>query len=98
SIINGFWPDTDSFKFSDGLVYSNRGVVADPESGEWKGTFQLSTFAPAMAVDGPNKRVFFAFRNGVDVILGAYDSNTFLPIGGVTLPQIGGDPMNLVRW
>ena len=98
TVINGFWPETDFFKFSDGLVYSNRGVVADPETGEWKGTFQFPIFSRAMAVDGPNKRVFFAFRNGVDVILGAYDSEKFTPLGGVTLPFIGGDPVSLIRW
>jgi hypothetical protein len=99
-VINGFWPTTDTFEFSDGLVYSNKGVVADPETGVWKGTFGVAglPFLPAMAVDGPNKRTFFAFRNGVDVILVAFDSNTFLPIGSVTLPQLGGDPVSLLRW
>jgi hypothetical protein len=100
SVINGFWPDTDTFEFSDGLVYSNKGVVADPETGVWKGTFPVASlpFLPAMVVDGPNKRTFFAFRNGVDLILVAFDSNTFLPIGSVTLPFIGGNPVSLVRW
>ncbi|HEU4837007.1 MAG TPA: Calx-beta domain-containing protein, partial [Pyrinomonadaceae bacterium] len=98
TVTNGFWDNTSAFEFSDGLVYSNRGVVADPESGELKGTFQLSSFSPAMAVDGPNKRTFFAFRNGVDVIIATFDSNTFTFIGAVTLPWIGGDPMSLVRW
>src|SRR6185369_734733 len=46
----------------------------------------------------PNKRTFFAFRNGVDLILVAFDSNTFLPVGSVTLPFIGGNPVGLLRW
>jgi hypothetical protein len=100
TVINGFWDGGTSFEFSDGLVFSNKGVVADPESGELKGTFQVGNFGiiPAMAVDGPNKRTFFAFRNGVDVILVAFDSTTFTPVGAVTLPQLGGDPVSLLRW
>ncbi|HSE16433.1 MAG TPA: Calx-beta domain-containing protein [Pyrinomonadaceae bacterium] len=97
-VTGGFWPDANAFEFSDGLVFSSRGIVADPESGEWKGTFAGGSFFTVMAVDGPNKRTFFAFRNGVNVILGAFDSNTFTPIGGVTLPEIGGDPVSLIRW
>ena len=97
-VTGGFWPETNSFEFSEGLVFSSKGVVADPESGEWKGTFQLGGFFSVMAVDGPNHRTFFAFRNGVNVILGAFDSNTFTPLGGVTLPDIGGEPVSLIRW
>ncbi len=73
-------------------------MVADPESGEWKGTFQVSNFSAVMAVDGANQRTFFAFRNGINVLIGAYDSNTFTPIGGVILPEVGGDPVSLQRW
>jgi hypothetical protein len=96
--INGFWPGGNLFEFSNGLLYSNLGLVADPESGIWKGTFQGQSISSAMAVDGPNGRTFFAFRNGTNVILSAYDSNTFLPVGGVTLPEIGGNPVSLLRW
>jgi hypothetical protein len=100
AITSGFCCSSgSSFEFSDGLLFSNLGVVADPVSGEWKGTFQTAGFfTSAMAVDGPNKRTFFAFRNGTNVILGAFDSNTFTPLGGVTLPEIGGDPVSLIRW
>jgi sugar lactone lactonase YvrE len=98
SVISGFWDGGNEFRFSDGLLFSSRGVVADPQSGDWKGTFQGTGFFSVMAVDGPNKRTFFAFRNGTNVIIFAFDSNTFNPVGAVVLPEIGGEPVSLTRW
>src|SRR6185369_11252680 len=85
-----------TFEFSDGLLFSNSGVVADPLSGDWKGTFQV--FSSVMAVDKVNHRTFFASSNGSDVVIRAFDWNTFAPVGSVTVPGVFGDPVNLVRW
>ncbi len=51
-----------------------------------------------MVVDSANHRTFFAVQDGTNVVLSAFDSNTFLPIGSVTLPGVSGIPLNLVRW
>ncbi|HKG58451.1 MAG TPA: Calx-beta domain-containing protein, partial [Pyrinomonadaceae bacterium] len=98
TLTGGFWRGGNSFKFSNGLLFSNSGVVADPVSGEWKGTFQGLGFNAVMAVDGANNRTFFLVSSGAGVVLNAFDSNTFLPVGSVALPGVTGTPVNLVRW
>ena len=95
SLIIGF---NNGLKFSNGLLYSGSGRVADPEAKLLKGTFQGIGSPTAMAVDSANNRVFYAFTSGSDVILNAYDANTFLLVGSVTLPAVNGLPINLVRW
>ncbi|HYV14238.1 MAG TPA: Calx-beta domain-containing protein, partial [Pyrinomonadaceae bacterium] len=94
--IQGFWRGGNTFEFSDGLLFSSSGVVADPVSGDWKGTFNFP--ASAMAVDSVNHRTYFASSSGAGVSVRAFDSNTFAPIGSVTVPEVFGDPVNLVRW
>ena len=51
-----------------------------------------------MAVDAANNRAFYAFSSGSNVVLNAYDTNTFLLVGSVVLPGVNGSPVNLVRW
>ncbi len=79
-------------------MYASSGVVVDPETGFWKGTFQGTGFTSIMAIDSANNRAFFATGNGSNVVLSAFDLNTFLPVGSVTLPGISAEPTNLVRW
>jgi len=86
------------FEFSNGLLYSGSGRVADPEAATWVGTFAGTGFQNTMAVDGANHRVFYAVSNGDTVTLIGFDANTFLPIGSITLPGVSGTPVNLVRW
>ena len=87
-----------SIKFSNGLIYSTFGRVADPESGTLLGTFTGAGFAQAVAVDAASHRVFFLTGNGNTVVLSAFNSDNFLPIGSVTLPLVANSPVNLVRW
>ena len=96
--IGGFFTVGNALKFSDGLLYSGGGRVGDPENGTLVGTFQDTGFAPVMCVDSANHRVFYAFENGSNVDVRAFDANTFLHIGSVSLPGINGTPINLVRW
>jgi len=97
SAISGFWNGGNTFEFSNGLLYGSSGVVADPETGEWKGTFQVTGFTSVMAVDDANQKTFFAFQHATSVVIVAFDSNTFTPVGAVVLPGVGGDPMSLLR-
>jgi Calx-beta domain len=98
STVTGALVTGNSIKFSNSLLYSGFGRVADPESQTLVGTFQTTGFPQAMAVDAANHRVFYVFSTGGNVILQAFDSNTFLPIGSVTLPGIFNSPVNLMRW
>jgi sugar lactone lactonase YvrE len=95
NLIIGF---NNGLKFSNGLLYSGQGRVVDPEANLLKGTFQGIGTPSAMAVDAAHNRVFYAFTSGSNVVLNAYDSNTFLLIGSVTLAGVNGLPINLVRW
>jgi hypothetical protein len=88
----------NSIKFSNGLLYSSFGRVADPESQTLVGTFQNTGFSSAMAVDAANHRVFYATSDGNALVLRAFDTDTFLPTGSVTLPGIPDTPTSLVRW
>jgi hypothetical protein len=98
STVTGALVTGTSIKFSNGLIYSGFGRVADPESGTWLGTFTGAGFAQAIAVDAANHRVFFLTGNGSNVVLSAFNSDNFLPVGSVTLPLVGNSPVNLVRW
>ncbi len=88
-------------KFSNGLLYTGSGQVVDPENKTWIGQFQIDD-VQVMAVDAANHRVFYANRSINGVIIRAFDSNTFLPLGSINVPTNTNTPVNtpinLVRW
>ncbi|MDQ1637861.1 MAG: trimeric autotransporter adhesin [Pyrinomonadaceae bacterium] len=92
----------NSMKFVNGLVYGASGQVIDPASGGIVGTFSglsFSNFSPLMAVDAPNNRVFFLTGQNSNTQLTAYDINTFVPLGSVTIAGVSGFSVtSLVRW
>ncbi|HWF88266.1 MAG TPA: Calx-beta domain-containing protein [Pyrinomonadaceae bacterium] len=96
STVTGALLTGNSLKFSNGLLYSGGGRVADPENQTLVGT--LTGGGQGMAVDAASHRVFYVTGNGLNVTLSAFNSDTFLPIGSVTLPITGNPPVNLVRW
>jgi hypothetical protein len=100
NVMRNFLTDfVDQLKFSDGLLYSGSGRVVDPELGTMVGTLQTTHGASAMTVDAANHRVFYAFTSGSNsIIIKGFDSNTFLPVGTITIPGIANVPVNLVRW
>jgi Calx-beta domain len=92
--------NSNSLKFLNGLLYTGSGQVVDPEAKTWLGKFVFNE-AQLMAVDAPNHRVFYAsstFSNVGGVTIRAFDSNTFLPVGTITVPGIVNTPVSLVRW
>ncbi|HYV09956.1 MAG TPA: Calx-beta domain-containing protein [Pyrinomonadaceae bacterium] len=96
SLLSGF---VAGLEFSNGLLYSGLGRVADPEAKTLAGTFQPVGFGSAMAVDAANHRVFFVNSNGGgNITLQAFDSNTFLPVGSILIPGNFNSPSTLVRW
>jgi sugar lactone lactonase YvrE len=84
--------------YDNGLVYLSGGGVVDPESGLVKGTFSGLGFGNLMAVDPSRGRVFFLTNPSFNWTLRAYDINTFLPLGSVTILGVNGTPTSLVRW
>ena len=95
NLLTGF---NNSLKFSNGLLYSGSGRVADPEALKLAGTFQGTGSSSGIAIDSTSGRAFFVAGSGSNVVLSAFDINTFLPLGSVTLPGLSGTPTNLVRW
>jgi sugar lactone lactonase YvrE len=85
-------------KFANGLLYSGSGRVADPEARQLAGTFDGLGGPNSLVVDSANNRAFYIFTSGSNMVLKAYDTNTFLPLGSVTLPGVSGNPGSLVRW
>jgi hypothetical protein len=88
-----------SIKFANGLLYRSGGQVADPEAKTLAGTFQNAGSNPVLTIDPAIGRAFFlsAGVNG-NATLTAYDVNTYLAIGSVTLSGITGNPVRLLRW
>jgi len=86
------------FEFSNGLVYSGSGRVADPENQTLIGTFYGVGGASTMTVDAANHRVFYAYSSGSNIVIQAFDSNTFLLVGSITIPGISNLPVSLLRW
>jgi hypothetical protein len=85
--------------FSNGLLYSGSGRIVDPENRTWLGIVQPTFNATSMCVDAANHRVFFGFNTLSNAVrIQAFDTNTFLPIGSIILPDISSSPVNLVRW
>jgi hypothetical protein len=95
NLLNGF---TSGLEFSNGLLYSGQGRVADPEAKTLVGTFQ-SVSSNSMVVDDANHRVFFVSSNGgSNITLQAFDSNTFLLVGSMVISGSFSNPSSLVRW
>ena len=88
----------NALDFVNGLLYSGSGYVVDPESKTWVGRFDVGGFQ-VMAVDAANHRVFYATTTGsAGTLIRAFDSNTFLFLGSINVPNVTDIPVNLVRW
>jgi hypothetical protein len=96
NIISGF---NNRIKFAGGRLYSTSGLVVDPEADARVGRFNRG--GTEMLVDTTLGRAFFISTGSSSqgsAVLTAYDINTFLPLGSVTLPNVFGTPTGLVRW
>ena len=97
NLISGY---SSGIEFAGGRLYASSGRVVDPEARTLLGTF-TGTGGMAFTVDLALGRVFFItdadFSSG-NKVLRAYDINTFLPLGSVTINGAVGTPTSLVRW
>ncbi|HEX8070054.1 MAG TPA: Calx-beta domain-containing protein [Pyrinomonadaceae bacterium] len=95
NLISGY---NSAFEYADGRLFSGGGRVVDPETKTLLGTFNGG--GQLLAVDASVGRAFYLSSNfgSGPVTLSAFDINTFLPVGSITLPSISGTPNNLVRW
>jgi hypothetical protein len=96
NLLNGF---VNGFEFSNGLVYSGSGRVADPEAKKLIGTFTGLQGSGVLVVDQDLGRVFIISNPGFNVVLSVYDLNTFRALGSaIVVSNISGQPVGLVRW
>ena len=85
--------------FANNLIYGSFGQVINPSNGALVGTFSGLGFSPhSVAVDTANGRVFFLTGDFGQVQIRAFDINTFLPLGFISLQGVSGTPGSLVRW
>lgn len=85
-------------EFKNNLVYSLRGQIVNPSTGALVGSFtNIPTFAGAMTVDTELGKIFFATDGPSGFVISAYDINTFVPLGQITL-LAKGIPTRLLRW
>jgi hypothetical protein len=91
---------TSYFDKTRGLLFTSGGDVLDPETGTILGEFTGLGYNSAMAVDSAAGRVYFMtndiYNSNWKIV--AYDMNTFLPLGFVSLNNVGDTPTDLVRW
>ena len=83
-----------------GRLYTSYGKVLDPATGNLLGTFTFgdSPYERIFVVDPASHRVFFVARTYQGIEVRAYDTDTFVPIGVVTLPGVDGTPKDVARW
>ncbi|MCU1268383.1 MAG: hypothetical protein JWM21_4701 [Acidobacteria bacterium] len=96
NLLSGF--SNAPMKFANGRLYHESRVV-DPEAKILAGSF-LNTGGsnPVKTVDPVLGKVFFLSSSGTGLILRAFDSNTFVPLGSVDIPNVPGAPRRIIRW
>ena len=86
--------------FGTNLIYSDGGNVADPSTGVIVGTYGASGL---VAPDSSLNRVFIlgqtaAQANTNNYTIQSFDQKAFTPVSSITLENISGSPIELVRW
>jgi hypothetical protein len=99
-LLNGFASD---FKVDNGLVYATTGRVIDPEAGVRVGVFPVQggfgVISGPVLPDSRANRVYFITGSGTSThTLWAYEQQTFLKVGSMSLPGASGNISGLVRW
>lgn len=87
-------------KFENSLVFTSTGQIINPATKALLGTIpNIST--GAFVPDTATGRVLYAVKeNYTDVVIKAFDINTFAQIGSLTVPNVGYDtfPTSLIRY
>jgi hypothetical protein len=86
--------------FGTGLIYSDGGSVADPNTAAIVGNYGASGL---MAPDSTLNRVFIlgqtaAQANTNNYTVQSFDEKAFTPVSSITLSNLSGSPIALVRW
>jgi hypothetical protein len=82
------------------LVYSDDGHAVNPTTGASVGTFSITgLMRPIMVPDSGLNLAFFAAQTGYSsVAIYSYNLSTFAPVGSITISNVNGNPIRLIRW
>jgi len=86
--------------FGTGLIYSDNGNVANPTTGALVGSYNASGL---VAPDSSLDRVFIlgqttAQANTSNYTIQSFDEKGFTPVSSITLSNLSGSPIEMVRW
>src|SRR5689334_15181327 len=86
-------------KFSNGLLFSSFGQVANPDTNTLLGTF-TGVNTTAFVPDTANGRAYYltSTLSAGTFILRSFDISTFAALGTLTITGVSGNPTSLVRW
>jgi hypothetical protein len=104
--VNANFPNTFSkfgfrihFDAGTGLIYSDEGHVVNPATGAPVGNFNVSGL---MVPDSTLSTAFFAVApfgpSGSAVTIESFNLTTFAKTGSITIPNVTGQPLRLIRW
>jgi hypothetical protein len=85
------------FRIDNGLIYANNGQVADPETASLLGAFPVTSLvAPVLFSD----RAYLVSWSPLSpsVTIYAFERQTFLPVGFLTIANVSGKPGSFIRW
>jgi len=77
------------------LVYTDTGHVVDPATGLPVGTFNTSGL---MVPDSTLNTAFFVISSSPNVTIESFNLTTFVLVNSVTIPNVTGNPLRLIRW
>lgn len=92
--------EVKELKFENNLIFTSTGRIINPETRTLIGTF-FGVNTPAFVPVTEAGRVLYAVKDSsTSVTIKAFDTNTFLPIGSLTVPNVGNDvtPTTLLRY
>ena len=89
----------NSLVLDNNLLYGGSGQVLNPATGELVGSFSLGgAFDAPHVIDSANNRAYFLLGGNPTVQIKAFDLNTFLPVGFISISGVSGLSGSLVRW
>jgi len=91
----------NAIRFDNGRVYGSTGQIVNPTGGTLVGTFSGVGSGP-FTTDSTAGRAYFLTGSqsaqNYSLTLRAFDLNTFLSVGSLTIPGVNGNVSSLVRW
>jgi Calx-beta domain/Domain of unknown function (DUF4214) len=85
-------------RFAGGLIYATSGQVLNPTTGALLGRYAGIT-SGLVVPDPANNRVYFLTGSPSSTLtLKAFNLNTFMPTGTLSIPGVSGTPGSFIKW